>query len=305
VCLSRRRALQEQVTLCSSNGGCASFISLGGPIGYNTSHLPPSEPERPRFDSKRCASLDFVLIASDDSKPLYSNHKGCSHFMLPNGLCSVPLANSDIVWMEGVAQVPPGTIFKAFRCVDQGSISEYSYDPLTRYHGLGKSVRRRARGEKSPEHLENLRCSDPLINLSAWHDLRELYASIRTTAAYQDNQAGFIRRGLIAHARKTSTYKHLEASLEVDATFHRGERHSSDSVMVMDPVGILLESPPPEDDGLEDASCESSPVGIEAALCGKMQFIAAKQAMGKGPKAKKAHTFELESLIELPASSVY
>jgi hypothetical protein len=52
-------------------------------------------------------------------------------------------------------------------------VSELSWEPTERWLQLPREVRRSRRGEKSVEHLANLRRSDPLINAFAWRDLAE------------------------------------------------------------------------------------------------------------------------------------
>ena len=110
---------------------------------------------------------------------------------------------------------------------------------MTRYRQLAK-VLRAPRGTKTAEHLDNLRKSDPLINLPAWLDMRALSEGIKTTAAYKAHQRGL--RARASHARtseapraaslsvltQTMPTVHEEGSEEVDTTYNsRGERRSS------------------------------------------------------------------------------
>ena len=54
-------------------------------------------------------------------------------------------------------------------------------------------------------YSENLRKSDPLINLNAWHDWKVLHEEIRYSRAARIHQQALIDRAIHAHARLTST----------------------------------------------------------------------------------------------------
>ena len=81
------------------------------------------------------------------------------------------------------------SLFKRFSeaASEPPSSCELPYDPMKRYNALNKTKSLKLpKGHKSPEHLENLRKSDPLINLWAWHDYNELHAKHINTRAARD-----------------------------------------------------------------------------------------------------------------------
>jgi len=57
------------------------------------------------------------------------------------------------------------------------------------------------------EHLENLRKSDPLVNLAAWHDWSELRAQIKTSRHAWVHQQALRDRAQRAHARLSKASK--------------------------------------------------------------------------------------------------
>ena len=199
--------------------------------------------------------------------------------------------------MEHGAQVPPGTLFKAFHGLDtSASKTEVSWEPMARWHALAKSLRM-PRGHKSYEHLEQLRKSDPLINLSAWIDWSKLRLSIEQTRAYQTNQ-----KALTARASRRSLQSSANGAASVAVAVKaasplkarrpqsaRDERSSSDSVMVLDPYGEVDRRSRSTDEDEGDSAEESvapSPVSVEAKLQSRRYEDAGKSHPGK--MARKA-----------------
>jgi len=203
--------------------------------------------------------------------------------------------------MEHGAQVPPGTLFKAFHGPDtNASKTEVSWEPMARWHALAKSLRT-PRGHKSYEHLEQLRKSDPLINLSAWIDWSKLRLSIKQTPAYQTNQKALntaarasrfclqtSANGAASVAAVVKAASPLNAPLARRPQSARDERSSSDSVMVLDPYGeVDRRSRSDEDEGdSAEESVAPSPVSVEAKLQSMRYEDAGKSHPGK--MARKA-----------------
>lgn len=195
-----RRCLMKAITLFSCNSRCCGFIL---PHSGLTSVCAKDENTPLATASHSVAEnscTDFMLIGlapkhSDDgafcvadvcgalqppgqldgaadSREMFllsSDHSHCNHFVMSNGLWSTLPTNKDLVWMERMAEVKPGTFFKLYRNPGPVSACELPWDPERRYRALTRSLRRH-RGWKTTEHLENLRKSDPLINIHAWHD---------------------------------------------------------------------------------------------------------------------------------------
>ena len=330
----RRRALLKKVMLVSSNRRCTGFVVPSAglasvPISpVLTSIKEEGEGENPKIRSESpSASTDFILLPDEGmgAPPLYSNNKKTSDFVLSSGLCSAMLTNMDVLWMERVAQVmmtastlrlppsatdchwliwmehgaqvPPGTLFKAFHGLDtSASKTEVSWEPMARWHALAKSLRM-PRGHKSYEHLEQLRKSDPLINLSAWIDWSKLRLSIEQTRAYQTNQ-----KALTARASRRSLQSSANGAASVAVAVKaasplkarrpqsaRDERSSSDSVMVLDPYGEVDRRSRSTDEDEGDSAEESvapSPVSVEAKLQSRRYEDAGKSHPGK--MARKA-----------------
>ena len=58
------------------------------------------------------------------------------------------------------------------------------------------------------EHLENLRKSDPLVNLAAWHDWSELRAQIKTSRhAWVHQQAVSVHGGIYMNRLREKRYR--------------------------------------------------------------------------------------------------
>ena len=107
------------------------------------------------------------------------------------------------------------SLFKRFSeaASEPPSSCELPYDPMKRYNALNKTKSLKLpKGHKSPEHLENLRKSDPLINLWAWHDYNELHAKHINTRAARVHQQALIDRAIHAHARLTDSTVRLVSS---------------------------------------------------------------------------------------------
>ena len=335
----RRRALLKKVMLVSSNRRCTGFVvpSVGlasvptSPVLASIKEEGGGEDPRVRRESPS-ASTDFILLPDEGmgAPPLYSNHKKVSDFVLSSGLCSAVLTNMDVLWMERVAQVmmtastlklppsatechcltwmehgaqvPPGTLFKAFHGPDtSASKTEVSWEPVARWHALAKSLRT-PRGHKSYEHLEQLRKSDPLINLSAWIDWSKLRLSIKQTPAYQTNQKAL---NTAARASRLCLQTSANGAASVAAVVKaaspqdapsarrpqsaRDERSSSDSVMVLDPYAEVDRRSRSTDEDEGDSAEESvapSPVSVEAKLQSMRYEDAGKSHPGK--MARKA-----------------
>lgn len=151
-----------------------------------------------------------------------------AHFVMA-GLCSTHFTSADIAYTERVAQVKAGTFFKTIRLAKQSEKekvndeTEYTYDPVRRYQALAKVEKLRGkRGSKSAEHLKNLRQSDPLIRLCAWHDWGALRDAVRRSYAARIHQQRLIDRGMRAHAMRTANLlvENTTSSLEDDEAKH-------------------------------------------------------------------------------------
>lgn len=288
-----RRATLKEIPLVSSNTGCSGFVLPSG----LTSRVPApltNDSTTSDIDGMERNCTEFVLYCTPDAPPVYSNNAGCAHFMMSNGLCSKAFTNEDIVWMERTADLEPGTLFRGFRSKDS-SVAEHSSEPMTRYHSLPKAERRMPRGWKSWEHLENLRKSDPLTNLSAWLDVDQLYDSIKKTRAYKAHQAALIRRALHAHARATrqAGAGRMKAS---KGSMLRTERSSNDSIMAVDLCGVVIASGSSGGSD-DDLPAEGSPTGVDTSLFNRL-----KVKTRAAPNKEKAATRQL--FCDSPTSSV-
>lgn len=296
-----RRTLVSPVVLCSDNARCREFVT---PNGWCSSPMasPLSTPTASPSPANTCT--DFVLEAMptpdlDGSFPrramcnslsgepgpratrvTVTSHNEASstgsHFTLANGLCSAPLTNADIVWMEKTSGVPPGTLFKFKALAENTTVApeavsacEEPWAPMARYHALARTLKPQ-RGAKSFEHLKNLRKSDPLINLSAWHDWQQLAARVKRSKAARVHQQALIDRAFRAHAQQTvsQTASHLMAALEREKNKEtttrfladRVERTSADSVisLLVDPAIATADY----SDSSEPGSPQASPHSI-------------------------------------------
>ena len=79
-------------------------------------------------------------------------------------------------------------------------VSELSWEPTERWGQLPREVRRSRRGEKTMDHLANLRRSDPLINAWAWRDTGEELRRVEASPLARLNQQA------TATARRTPRY---------------------------------------------------------------------------------------------------
>jgi len=119
---------------------------------------------------------------------LSSNNNSCTHWVM-NGLCSTPITSADVLWMEKVAGLAKGSLFKAFTDSRQSdkSATEHPWEPMRRYAAMAR-VLKEPRGSKSAAHMDELRKSDPLVSLHAWHDWQELHAQVKASWAAQIHQ---------------------------------------------------------------------------------------------------------------------
>ena len=127
-----RRCLQTEIILTSCNAHKhGPFVTTnrftGEVVDKATAGPCPLDETETGVNVATSHSTDFVLRSG--MAELFSNNGRCSHFVISNGLCSAPLTSADLIWMEGVAGVPKGTLFKAFRDQQKSSPSELSYDP--------------------------------------------------------------------------------------------------------------------------------------------------------------------------------
>ena len=175
-----RRCLVQPVLLTSNNAKEAGFVTPAGLVSTGAQPAPPPTPSTVADPPARTCT-DFVLtglaevrgagvsveetstallrrnVGTKTRTPvtLTSNHARCSHFVT-DGLCSAPLTNKDVLWMESVSGCKPGTLFKQFREASRepSSPCELPWDPMGRYIGLASAgALRTPRGHKSLEHL--------------------------------------------------------------------------------------------------------------------------------------------------------
>lgn len=134
-----------------------------------------------------------------------SNNAKSQHFYLRHAtgtLCSVALSSRDIAWMEQTSGLKAGALFKAFKQAASAgapSVSELSWEPTERWGQLPREARRSRRGEKTMDHLANLRRSDPLINAWAWRDTGEELRRVEASPLARLNQQARILRGMAEH----------------------------------------------------------------------------------------------------------
>lgn len=184
---------------------------------------------------------------------LTSNHAKKQHFYLRHAtgtLCSTALTSGDIAWMEQTSGLEAGALFEAFKhaaSAGAATVSELSWEPTERWLQLPREVRRSRRGEKSVEHLANLRRSDPLINAFAWRDLAEEQRRVEDSPFARLNQQARILRGIAEHRLLTRLLLERmekgaqEEEVEVAKMAARKagapglrERHSNDTVLDLD-----------------------------------------------------------------------
>ena len=128
----------------------SSSYSFGISVRRNCTALSPPHEETSTALLRRNA---FTKTRSPVT--LTSNHARCSHFVT-DGLCSTPLTNADVLWMESVSECKPGTLFKQFHQASRepSSACELPWDPMSRYTGLASAgALRTPRGHKSLDHL--------------------------------------------------------------------------------------------------------------------------------------------------------
>lgn len=102
-----RRVLRRPIVLTSSGTSSDFTLPFSGLTSANakgdatapTDALPDTEPSP-------ASSTDFVLQFDDVT--LYSDNARCTHFVT-DGLCSTKITNKDVLWMEKVADLSPGT----------------------------------------------------------------------------------------------------------------------------------------------------------------------------------------------------
>jgi len=141
---------------------------------------------------------------------LSSNNSTCHEFVLDSmGLCSVPLTSQDVVWMEQKADLPKGTLFKILSKMtsEAPSPTEHAWEPRRRFAALARSLHQ-PRGAKSADHLQQLRLSDPLINLAAWHDWHALCEQAQATAQYRVHQQALVNRAMRVQASRLAPASH-------------------------------------------------------------------------------------------------
>jgi len=177
---------------------CTDFVLFGC--------APESEAGGISLAEATTALLSSPVLDTRCAVELTSCNSRCEHFVT-NGVCSALLTNKDVLWMESVTECAPGVLFRRFReaTSEPASACELPYDPMRRFHALSAAgALRTPRGAKNVEHCENLRRSDPLINLGAWHDWAALYEGIKTSRAAHIHQKAVIDRALLSHQRRTA-----------------------------------------------------------------------------------------------------
>jgi len=206
---------------------CTEFLLVGNAVREEDGSF--------ALDSVRLSLCKNASFAASTEHVILSSANGAAigHFFLPNGLCSAPLSSEDVAWMEDQAGVRRGYLFALKRYQEEGATSscELAWEPMKRYQMLAHTLKR-PRGAKTAEHLENLRRSDPLINLSAWHCWTDLHQYYKQTWHAKVHQQAMINRSFRAHQRSILLQSHDERLPAAP----REERTSADSV-----ISLLVE----------------------------------------------------------------
>jgi len=240
---------------------------------------------------------------------LSSNNSTCHEFVLDSmGLCSVPLTNQDVVWMEQKEDLPKGTLFKILSKMtsEAPSPTEHAWEPRRRFAALARSLHQ-PRGAKSADHLKRLRLSDPLINLAAWHDWHALYEQAQATAQYRVHQQALIDRAMRAQASRLALASHAANGSAANGSSPRGCKRGLAELHWCEPVAPWSELQPPflkggertsshdsvmtsylEDTGLEDTGVCHSPFRstTTTTAAGSFSPKSPLRSPGKGPPLK-------------------
>eukprot|EP00322_Chrysochromulina_rotalis_P002312 CAMPEP_0115850752 /NCGR_PEP_ID=MMETSP0287-20121206/12128_1 /TAXON_ID=412157 /ORGANISM="Chrysochromulina rotalis, Strain UIO044" /LENGTH=310 /DNA_ID=CAMNT_0003304763 /DNA_START=77 /DNA_END=1009 /DNA_ORIENTATION=+ len=274
-----RRNLLSELVLHSCNSGCLAFVLPSDKSSCTMTVFAPGGID----DVAKLSNLsnDFVMLrtvrdasvagaeAGWREAPLFSNNKRCSHFVMANGLSSTMMTTADVLWMERVSNVPPGTLFKQIYSREQTSAAELPWEPCARFNALSKTFREK-RGAKTVEHLEVLRKSDPLNNLANWPDWSEVYAQIRSSHAYEVHQDAIVRRAMLVFRRRNSPsrFSPIPEHEDIGKPAKKEREESSKSIMVLLPSFVASPEISPEM-GLSkfrEPADEPSPIGIESVL---------------------------------------
>jgi len=107
--------------------------------------IEPSNFTLGRLVSNNLAEADWVSVFS--GKLISSQH----------------LKGKDFAWVEDRLGMTKGAMFQASKGDEPHNATEYSYDPMTRFHAMSKLFKA-PKGSKSAEHLETLRQSNPCLS---------------------------------------------------------------------------------------------------------------------------------------------
>jgi len=307
-----RRCLVQPVLLCSDNSKSSGFITPAGLTSFRAIPF-AAKANAPATSHSNNSCTDFTLWGEAAEGPsgfalegvrrslcparfarrpvsLNSSNSRCTDFVT-GGLCSTPLTPHDVLWMEKVARLKPGTLFKALCGDDVGSKTEHSWNPMRRFASLGRALRG-TKGAKTTEHLAILRTSDPLSSISGWLDWHALYEQCKQTHAARVHQQALVDRAMRVHKRMTydmsllrqqsSNANGLKRSMhlgrlktvdEIDVFAERNQpaRASNDSVIAFDidtppssPLSFPAKPPPGESEYAKKRNAQdpSSPNGV-------------------------------------------
>jgi len=176
---------------------------------------------------------------------LSSNHSNCNDWVAYTStslLCSTPLKNADIVYLEQKMDLPQGLLFSSIRRSRLGELSpgEIPWDPEIRFNAMARHLRQ-PRGSKSVEHMEELRKSDPTISAHGWFSCREIVESARKTRPYLANQAAIIERARKSLAAERKSEQEFQEDSPPTSPWCRQMPHDADPRNSADTVISFLD----------------------------------------------------------------
>lgn len=163
---------------------------LGGIEDLETCYLPLAGGEFEKDEP----SIRYEFVLQMGQMVLHSDHKKNPHWICCAGgtiWSSAKITNSDIRWLEELAELPKGMLFTL--AAEPPSLTEHPWEPRARWTAMAPLLHQK-KGQLSVEEVRTLRQSCPTSRIEGLLDWTELYREAKLYRRSRTAKLAALRR---------------------------------------------------------------------------------------------------------------